>query len=194
MKKDEARKRIEVLKKEIEKYRYAYHVLDQSLISDEALDSLKKELFDLEQQYPEFITADSPTQRVGGEPLKFFKKVRHEVPMVSLNDAFSEKDMKDWYERIKKLVNPEQSRRIDFYCEHKFDGLAISLIYENGISGMRQAVSNTAKYGDVTRGRRIITTETRKEMKKILEEIQNGDFAREWILENQANRPVFKPF
>ena len=131
--KDEAEKRIEVLKREIEKYRYAYHVLNQSLISDEALDSLKKELFDLEQQYPELITPDSPTQRVGGEPLKFFKKVKHEVPMISLNDAFSEKDMKDWYERIKKLVDPEQSRRINFYCEHKFDGLAVSLEYENGI-------------------------------------------------------------
>ena len=133
MTKDEAKKRIKVLKKEIEKYRYAYHVLNQSLIPDEALDSLKKELFDLEQQYPEFITADSPTQRVGGEPLKFFKKVRHGVPMISLNDAFSEADMKDWYERIRKLVNPEQSRRIEFYCEHKFDGLAVSLEYEKGI-------------------------------------------------------------
>jgi len=65
MTKEEAKKRIELLRREIEKYRYAYHVLDQSLISDEALDSLKKELFDLEQQYPELITPDSPTQRVG---------------------------------------------------------------------------------------------------------------------------------
>ena len=156
MKKDEARKRIEVLKKEIEKYRYAYHVLDQSLISDEALDSLKKELFDLEQQYPEFITADSLTQRVGGEPLKFFKKVRHEVPMVSLNDAFSEKDMKDWYERIKKLVNPEQSRRIDFYCEHKFDGLAISLIYENGILKVGSTRGDGKTGEDVTQNLKTI--------------------------------------
>ena len=133
MTKDGVKKRIEVLKKEIEKYRYAYHVLNQSLISDEALDSLKKELFDLEQQYPQLITFDSPTQRVGGEPLKFFKKIRHEVAMISLNDAFSEKDMKDWYERIRKLINPERSRRIEFYCEPKFDGLAISLEYEKGV-------------------------------------------------------------
>jgi len=131
MTKEEAKKRIEVLKKEIEKYRYAYHVLDQSLISDEASDSLKKELFDLEQQYPELITPDSPTQRVGGEPLKFFKKVKHEVLMISFNDAFSEEDIKEWYERIKKLV--PAGTKIDFYCEHKFDGLAVSLEYENGI-------------------------------------------------------------
>ena len=133
MTKEEAKKRIEVLKKEIEKYRYAYHVLDQSLISDEALDSLKKELFDLEQRYPALITPDSPTQRVEGEPLKFFRKVKHQVPMISLNDAFSEKDMKDWHERITKLVDSERSRRIEFYCEFKFDGLAVSLEYENGI-------------------------------------------------------------
>jgi len=131
MTKEEVKQRIEVLRKEIEKYRYAYHVLNQSLISDEALDSLKKELFDLEQQYPEFITPDSPTQRVGGEPLKFFKKVRHEIPMISLNDAFSEEDMEDWYKRILKLIPPRT--KIEFYCEHKFDGLAVSLEYENGI-------------------------------------------------------------
>lgn len=130
MTKEEARKRIEKLKEEINKYRYAYHVLNQSLISDEALDSLKKELYDLEQKFPEFVTPDSPTQRVAGEPLKFFKKVVHKAPMLSLNDAFSEKDITDWYERIKKLI-PE--KKIDFYCEHKFDGLAISLEYEKGI-------------------------------------------------------------
>ncbi len=130
MTKEEAKKRIEVLKMEIEKYRYAYHVLNQSLVPDEVLDSLKKELYDLEQQFPEFITPDSPTQRVAGEPLKFFKKVVHKVPMLSLNDAFSEEDMKDWYERIKKIV---PDKKIDFYCEYKFDGLAISLEYEKGI-------------------------------------------------------------
>ncbi len=129
--KEEAKERIEKLKKEIEKYRYAYHVLNQSLVPDEVLDSLKKELYDLEQQFPDLITPDSPTQRVGGEPLKFFKKVTHKVPMLSLNDAFTEEDMRDWYERIKKLL-PEGAK-IDFYCEHKFDGLAISLIYKNGI-------------------------------------------------------------
>lgn len=147
MNKEEAKIRIEKLKKEINKYRYAYHVLSQSIISDEALDSLKKELFDLEKQYPEFITPDSPTQRVGGKPLKKFKKVEHKTPMLSLNDAFSEKDVSDWYIRIKKLlfennkidgrqggtVNPERSRRIDFYCEHKFDGLAVSLEYKKGV-------------------------------------------------------------
>ena len=156
MTKDEAKKRIEVLKKEIEKYRYAYHVLNQSLISDEALDSLKKELFDLEQQYPELITPDSPTQRIGGEALKFFKKVRHEVPMISLNDAFSEEDMKDWYERITKLLTPDQVSKIDFYCEHKFDGLAISLIYEDGLFKVGSTRGNGIIGEDVTQNLRTI--------------------------------------
>jgi DNA ligase (NAD+) len=131
MDKKEVKKRIEKLKTEINRYRYAYHVLDKSLISDSVLDSLKKELFDLENQYPEFITPDSPTQRIGGEPLKQFKKVRHEKPLLSFNDAFSEQDMRDWLKRVEnylgRFVGPQ------FYCELKIDGLAIELVYENGI-------------------------------------------------------------
>src|SRR3989344_733259 len=131
MNKQEAKERIEKLRKEINRYRHAYHVLDKSLVSDEVLDSLKKELFDLENEYPEFITPDSPTQRVAGGPLKVFKKVRHEEQMLSFNDAFSEEDMADWMERsenyLGKKVNPK------FYAELKIDGLAIELVYEDGI-------------------------------------------------------------
>jgi len=133
MTKEEVKKRIEKLKKAINHYRYLYHVLDQQEISDAALDSLKKELFDLEQKYPEFITVDSPTQRVGGKPLEKFEKVSHPKPMLSFNDAFSEKDMEDWLERNSKLLTSEEIGKIDFYCEPKLDGLAIELIYEDGI-------------------------------------------------------------
>jgi len=134
MNKVQAKERIGKLKKEIEKYRHAYHVLDQSLISDAASDSLKKELFDLEQQFPEFITSDSPTQRVGGEPLKEFQKVRHEKPMLSFNDAFSKEDMQDWLERLENYLGRKiKSNEKTFYCELKIDGLAIELEYENGI-------------------------------------------------------------
>ncbi|MDP3999741.1 MAG: NAD-dependent DNA ligase LigA [bacterium] len=132
--KQQAKERIEKLKKEIEKYRHAYHVLDRSLISDEALDSLKKELFDLEQQFPDLITSDSPTQRVGGQPLKEFKKVKHERPMLSFNDAFSKEDMEDWLTRIENYLGRKiKSTEKTFYCELKIDGLAIELEYENGI-------------------------------------------------------------
>jgi len=133
MTKKEAKQRIEKLKKLINYHRYLYHVLDRQEISPEALDSLKKELFDLEQKFPDLITPDSPTQRVGGKPLKKFKKVRHPAPMLSFNDAFTEEDMRDWLERVKKLLNPEEEKKIDFYCEVKFDGLAIELIYKKGI-------------------------------------------------------------
>ena len=133
MTKKEAKERIEKLKKLINYHRYLYHVLDRQEISEAALDSLKKELFDLEQKYPEFRTPDSPTQRVGGKPLEKFEKVRHGTPMLSFNDAFSEKDMEDWEERIKKLLSKEETEKLEYFCELKFDGLAIELIYEEGL-------------------------------------------------------------
>jgi len=130
---EEAKERIEKLKKLIEKYRYARHVLDQELVPIEVEDSLKRELFELEQKFPEFITPDSPTQRVGGKVLEKFEKVKHPEPMLSLNDAFSEEDLRNWFERISKLLSKEEIQRIEFFCEPKLDGLAIELIYEDGI-------------------------------------------------------------
>jgi len=132
MTRSEAKKRIEKLKKEINYHRYLYHVLDRQEISDAALDSLKNELFKLEQKYPEFITPDSPTQRVGGVPLPEFKKVRHTMRMLSFNDAFSKEDMYDWLDRMRRFLKEERVH-FDFYCEPKIDGLAISLVYKNGI-------------------------------------------------------------
>jgi len=133
MNKLQVSQRIKKLREVINHHRYLYHVLDKQEISDAALDSLKKELFDLEQQYPEFTTKDSPTQRVGGEPLKEFKKIRHATPMLSLNDVFSREDFYDWHERISKLLTQEEKPQIDFYCELKIDGLAMELAYEQGI-------------------------------------------------------------
>ncbi|MFH1366922.1 MAG: NAD-dependent DNA ligase LigA [Patescibacteria group bacterium] len=130
MTKEQARQRIDKLKKEINRHRYLYHVLDRQEISDAALDSLKHELDLLEKQYPEFITADSPSQRVGGQVLPSFKKVKHESRMISLNDVFEESEFFDWLKRIEKLVPGET---LDFYAEIKMDGLAMSLIYEKGL-------------------------------------------------------------
>jgi DNA ligase (NAD+) len=133
MEKQEVKQRIEKLKKIINYHRHLYHVLDKQEVSDAVLDSLKKELFDLEQKYPQFITKDSPTQRIGGEPLLKFKKVKHFQRMFSFNDAFSKQDMQDWLERISKLLTEKEKKEIDFYCELKIDGLAIELIYKNGV-------------------------------------------------------------
>ena len=116
MNKKEIKQRIENLKKLINHHRYLYHVLDKQEISDEALDSLKKELFDLEQKFPELITPDSPTQRIGGKPLGKFRKVRHSQSMLSFNDAFSEVDMEDWIKRNSKILTKEEVSRIDYFC------------------------------------------------------------------------------
>ena len=126
-----AKQRAEKLRKAIEKYRYEYHVLNKSSISPEALDSLKKELVDLETKYPELITPDSPTQRVAGEPLKGFKKVAHKVAQWSFNDAFSEEDIKAFDERVKRFLKTDKN--IEYVCELKIDGLKIILEYEDGI-------------------------------------------------------------
>ena len=133
MDKKEAKDRIKKLKEVINYHRYLYHVLDRQEISDSALDSLKKELFDLENQYPDLITPDSPTQRVGGKPLKEFKKIKHGQRMLSFNDAFSKEDMEDWHARFIKLVPENQKNKVDYYCELKIDGLAMELIYKNGV-------------------------------------------------------------
>ena len=106
MDKAQTKKRIAKLKAEINYHRYLYHVLDKVEISDAALDSLKNELAKLERENPEFITADSPTQRVGGQPLDKFKKVEHSSLMMSLFDAFSRQDMEDWQKRLLKILTP----------------------------------------------------------------------------------------
>jgi len=130
MKKTEAKQRIEKLKEVISYHRYLYHVLNRQEISDAALDSLKHELYQLEEHYPEFITPDSPTQRVAGKPLEGFVKVKHEVPMLSIEDVFSEKELRDWEDYLKRL---EPSAKLEYFAELKIDGFAIALIYETGI-------------------------------------------------------------
>jgi len=137
MTREEAEQRIEKLKKVISYHRYLYHVLNRQEISDAALDSLKHELYQLEEHYPEFITPDSPTQRVAGEPLKGFVKLKHEVPMLSIEDVFSEKELLDWENYLKRLAPHHFSQKsgegVEYFAELKIDGFAITLIYETGI-------------------------------------------------------------
>lgn len=126
----EAKNRIEKLKAEINHHRYLYHVLDKPEISDAALDSLKHELARLEGQFPKLVTPDSPTQRVGGQTLPFFKKVPHRAPMLSLEDVFDEGEFTDWIGRISKLAPNE---KLEFFGELKIDGFAVSLVYTTSI-------------------------------------------------------------
>ena len=127
--------RVEKLRALINEYRYHYHVLDESIMSEAAADSLKHELSQLEEKYPELITPDSPTQRVAGQALDKFQKVTHAERMISLADVFSEAEVRDWLDRIAKLgaIDPE------LFVDIKMDGLAMALIYEDGL--LKQAVT-----------------------------------------------------
>ncbi|HYV33658.1 MAG TPA: NAD-dependent DNA ligase LigA [Candidatus Limnocylindria bacterium] len=130
MDKNEAKKRIEKLAEQIEDLRYRYHVLDDPKVTDEVYDSLTRELKDLAAAHPEFAELADSINRVGGKPLDKFVKVKHEVRMLSLNDAFSKEELEAWEKRVKKLL-PNGST-IEYFCELKLDGLAVSLIYEKG--------------------------------------------------------------
>ena len=132
MTKTEASQRIEKLRALINDYRYHYHVLDQSIMSEAAADTLKHELSQLESEFPELITPDSPTQRVAGKPLDKFEKVKHEKRMISLADVFSEEEIKDWLTRNEKLLTSDDVKKIDFFTDIKMDGLACAMHYENG--------------------------------------------------------------
>lgn len=128
--------RIEKLRELINDYRYHYHVLDESTMSEAAADSLKHELSQLEAQHPELVTPDSPTQRIAGVALDKFQKVTHRHPMISLNDVFDETEVKAWITRMDKLL---PGSRHEFMCDIKMDGLACALIYEDGV--LSQAVT-----------------------------------------------------
>ncbi len=149
----EAKERVAKLRKEIDRLRYEYHVLNRLSISEEALDALKHELYKIEQEYPDLLTSDSPTQRVAGIVAKGFKKVPHTVPMLSLEDVFSREEAEAWAERLRKL-HPQKA--FDFYAEVKMDGLAISIMYQDGVL-LRGATRGNGRVGeDVTQSVRTI--------------------------------------
>ncbi len=126
---EQAQKRIEELRQIIREHDYRYYVLDDPIVSDEQYDQWMRELLKLEEQFPQFVTPDSPTQRVGGEPLPFFTKVEHSSPMLSLANAFDEQDLRDFDQRVQKAA---QGMPVHYVCELKIDGLAVSLRYHEG--------------------------------------------------------------
>ena len=125
-----AEQRIVKLRDLINDYRYHYHVLDESIMSEVAADSLKHELSQLEEQFPELITPDSPTQRVAGKALSKFTKVQHQTRMISLQDVFDREEVAAWIERMHKVRSDITE---EFLCDIKMDGLACALIYEDGV-------------------------------------------------------------
>jgi DNA ligase (NAD+) len=131
MDKKEVEERIKKLRTKIQELNYQYFILNRSEVSEAVRDSLKLELKQLEDRFPEFITADSPTQRVGAPLSGKFAKVKHITPKKSLADAFSVEDLQEWEQKIKKLLPPEE--KVHYLCELKIDGLNVSLHYKNGL-------------------------------------------------------------
>lgn len=171
MNKNDARLRIEKLKKEVEHHRYLYHVLDKQEISDAALDSLKKELADYETQFPQFLTSDSPSLRVSGKPLENFFKVQHTQPILSLEDAFGFEDLVAWQSRNQRLL---PQARFSYFAELKYDGLAVVLRYENGVFAQGATRGDGRVGEDVTQNLRTVESlplkiKVRKNDPKVIE-------------------------
>jgi len=151
MNKNDAKKQIQKLRDEINYHNYQYYVENNPVISDYEYDMLLKKLEALETQYPELITSDSPTQRVGGEPLKGFKTVEHKIPMLSLDNAYSYDELREFDERVKKNITD-----VEYICEPKIDGVSIALIYENGIFIRGTTRGDGIKGDDITSNLRTI--------------------------------------
>lgn len=139
---------LEHLREKLREYEYHYHVLDNPLVPDAEYDRLMNELKNLEWQHPELITSDSPTQRVGAKPLDGFAQITHEIPMLSLDNAFSDDDLTGFLRRIEDRI-AINSNQIEFCCEPKLDGLAVSILYVDGV------LTQAATRGDGTTGEDI---------------------------------------
>ncbi len=145
--------RINLLREKIADADYRYYVLDEPDISDFDYDMMMKEVEEIERNYPELITPDSPTQRVSGEPTKKFKVITHEVPMLSLSNSYNFDELTDFDTRIKNLISGQE---YEYVCELKFDGLAVSLIYENGVFVRGATRGDGTKGDDVTNNLKTI--------------------------------------
>ncbi|MED4882694.1 NAD-dependent DNA ligase LigA [Bacillus smithii] len=152
MERHTAEKRVRELHERLNQYSYEYYVLDQPTVPDAEYDRLMQELIEIENAFPELRTPDSPTQRVGGQPLEAFQKVRHDIPMLSLANAFGEGDLRDFDRRVRESLNEEYS----YVCELKIDGLAVSLSYENGVFVQGSTRGDGAIGEDITMNLRTI--------------------------------------
>ncbi len=146
--------RIKKLREEINYHNYRYYVLDAPVISDEEYDALMHELRELEEKYPETITPDSPTQRVGAPPSDKFRTVPHHIPMLSLDDAFSPEEIREFDTRVKKFLNIDHD--IEYTVEPKMDGLAVELVYEKGLFVLGSTRGDGFNGEDVTNNLRTI--------------------------------------
>ena len=147
------KERADRLRKEINRHNHLYHVLDQPEVGDAEYDALMLELRGLEEQYPDLVTPDSPTQRVGAAPAEGFAEVEHPVPLLSLGNAFNDEDLQAWHRRATNLLD---GATFDMVCELKMDGLAVALTYENGVLTHGATRGDGLKGEDVTQNLRTI--------------------------------------
>ncbi|MBD3291053.1 NAD-dependent DNA ligase LigA, partial [candidate division KSB1 bacterium] len=145
---------INELRERINYHNYRYYILDEPEISDAEYDRLFRRLQELELQHPELVTADSPTQRVGAKPLTEFASVVHTLPMLSLDNAFSEGEVREFDARIKRLL--ETVEDVEYIAEPKLDGLAVELIYENGLFTVGSTRGDGITGEDITMNLRTI--------------------------------------
>lgn len=182
MEKSQAQERIEKLRKEIETHNYKYYVLDSPDISDYEFDQLLNELDTLEKKYPEFITPDSPTQRVGSDLTAEFRQYEHKYPMLSLANTYSEEELRDFIERVTKVAG----REVEYVCELKFDGASISITYRN------KTLFRALTRGDGTTGDDV--TVNVKTIRSIPLKLAADNIPAEFIMRGEIlmPRPVFE--
>jgi DNA ligase (NAD+) len=156
MSREEAAQEIERLRRELTIHCWLYYVLNSPIISDEEYDRLFRRLVELEERFPEFVTPDSPTQRVGFPPAEEFAKVRHRKVMLSLDNAFNEEELRAFDQRVKRFLGLSPSEVVDYTCELKIDGLAVNLTYENGVLVLGATRGDGVEGEDVTNNLRTI--------------------------------------
>ena len=178
MTEQQAKKRIEQLSTELEDHNYRYYVLDKPSISDFAFDKLMDELIQLEKEYPQFLSPESPSQRVGGQVTKNFKSVTHKVPMMSLGNTYSREELLEFDERVRKTLD----HRYEYVCELKFDGLSIALVYRHG--KLLQAVTR----GDGVQGDDVTTNV--KTIRSVPLKLAKGDYADEFEVRGEIFMPL----
>ncbi len=156
MEKTTAQRRINELRQEIERHNRLYYLDDSPVITDSEYDRLFRELLELETIFPDLITSDSPTQRVGGAPLDKFVQVTHRIPMLSLENAFNPEDAAEFDDRVKRFLGLPAGKEIDYVCEPKMDGLAVELVYENGAFTIGSTRGDGVTGEDVTRNLKTV--------------------------------------
>ena len=167
MKKEDIGKELEKLKEAVRRHDHLYYVLDKPELTDREYDKLYRRLKDLEEKNPELVTPDSPTRRVGGQPLKGFPAVKHIAPMMSLDNTYSAEEIREFDERVRKNLKEEL---VEYVVELKFDGVSISLVYKNGKWAQGSTRGDGMEGDDVTANLRTIRSIPlvfREEVKKV---------------------------